>query len=125
MNIDKTAAAHSRAMKFVDADINVAKFNGMQESKDWFVLQTVGLSAQLLEGMPRIKKTYDLTRLAQAFDFLVQDAEWLGAKPILDELVETTESAMNFFEEARPEGYEKYSKIFLRDIFKIVYGLEE
>jgi len=120
-----TEQALERAGKYIKAPRNESRFNKVVGSKEWFVLQVGLVAGQLLEGLPRLNRAYDLSRFAEVFEFEVKSASDIGAKTVLDDMVHQTEMAMLFLEEARPEKYDKYSKDFLRDIFKVVYNLEE
>ncbi len=117
--------ALKRAGKYIQTEPNKQRFDSIPGSQDWFVLQVGMVAGQLLEGMPRLNRAYDFTRFAEVFTFAVQNVKGVGAKAVLDDLVNDSRLALIMFDEARPEGYDKYSDAFLRDIFKVIYNLNE
>lgn len=117
--------ALKRAGEYIQAKPNKARFDSNPGSADWFALQVGMVAGQLLEGMPRLNRAYDFTRFADVFAFAVQNVKGVGAKAVLDDLVHDSRLAMIMFEEARPVGYDQYSEAFLRDIFKVIYNLNE
>ena len=114
-----------RANEYVQDRSNKARFDSIPGSREWFGIQVALVAGQLLEGMSRINRAYDFTQIASIFDLTVQSVGGVGAKAVLDDLVYYSEIAMSMHEEARPEGYDQYSEAFLRDIFKVIYNLNE
>lgn len=125
MSNGKTAEAQDRINPYMNRPENQERFDSVEGSRDWVAMQVVLVGGQLLENMPRLTPAYDLIRLAGVFDSMVNRVNDSGAGQVLDFLVEHTENVMQVIPEARPTDYEKYSKTFLRDVFKIIYNLEE
>jgi hypothetical protein len=120
-----TEIALERASKYIQAKPNKERFNSIPGSEKWFMLQVGLVAGQLLEGMPRLNRAYDLSRFSEVFGYVVSSVKDVGATAVLDDLVKYTEETLSIFETARPENYDKYSQPFLRDIFKVIYNLNE
>ncbi|EKD79847.1 MAG: hypothetical protein ACD_40C00283G0005 [uncultured bacterium] len=103
---------------------HIDKFSD-NDSSDWFLLQTRVVAEQLLNGLPRLKGTYDLSRFKNALeDTMSKDnMDLWGADGVIDVMVEETNDYLEAIEEIRPRDYERYSKAMLADIFRVVYGI--
>lgn len=120
--IDVNRVVMPRAYTLIHGHID--KFSD-NDSSDWFLLQTRVVAEQLLNGLPRLKGTYDLSRFKNALeDTMSKDnMDLWGADGVIDVMVEETNDYLEAIEEIRPRDYERYSKAMLADIFRVVYGI--
>lgn len=109
---------------------NKELFSNLGEgSEKWFIVQVGSVAGQLLEGMARLKNTYDMAAFVGALNELskIKSRKEGDDKVKIAQMATMVSKVLPSFKEMQPEDFGKYSEKLLPGILGVVYniGLED